>query len=68
MDRKKLKEKDMAPRRYFLLALMLVAAALPLCAQSGCVDSPEDPTLVLALVGGIGGLAMTLRAARRGRK
>ncbi len=47
----------MASRRYFLLALMLVTAAIPLCAQGGCIDSPEDPTIELALVGGIGGLS-----------
>ena len=30
---------------------LLLATVLPLRAQSGCVDSPEDPTIVLALVG-----------------
>jgi XrtJ-associated TM-motif-TM protein len=38
------------------VALML-AMALPLHSQTGCDDSPEDPTIVLALVGGIGALA-----------
>ena len=53
-------------RRYaLLLALMLVAVAIPLRAQGGCEDSPEDPTIVLALVGGAGALAASLRAARR---
>jgi XrtJ-associated TM-motif-TM protein len=52
-------------RRYaLLLALMLTAVVLPLRAQTGCADSPEDPTIVLALVGGAGALAMSLRAAR----
>lgn len=37
-------------------ALML-AMALPLRAQTGCDDSPEDPTIVLALVGCAGSLA-----------
>jgi XrtJ-associated TM-motif-TM protein len=49
---------------YFLLALILAALALPLHAQSGCVDSPESPTLVLALVGGIGVVVARLRTAR----
>jgi len=41
----------------FALGLMLaLAAALPLRAQSGCDDSPEDPTVILALVGGVGAL------------
>jgi len=53
-------------RRYsLLLALMLAAAAFPLRAQTGCDDSPEDPTIVLALVGGAGALAASLRARRR---
>jgi XrtJ-associated TM-motif-TM protein len=40
----------------FVFALML-ALALPLRAQTGCDDSPEDPTIVLALVGSAGALA-----------
>ncbi|MGA9063370.1 MAG: PExPT-CTERM protein [Terracidiphilus sp.] len=38
-------------------ALML-ATALPLLrAQTGCDDSPEDPTIVLAVLAGAGALA-----------
>jgi XrtJ-associated TM-motif-TM protein len=37
--------------------LMMAAVTFPLRAQSGCVDSPEDPTIVLALVSGAGALA-----------
>ncbi|MGD0156478.1 MAG: PExPT-CTERM protein [Terracidiphilus sp.] len=52
-------------RRYaLLLVLMLGALALPLRAQTGCDDSPEDPTIVLALVGGAGALVASVRAAR----
>ena len=36
---------------------ILIAMAVPLRAQTGCTDSPEDPTVVLALVGGAGALA-----------
>ena len=36
---------------------LMAAIAAPLRAQTGCTDSPEDPTLVLALVGGAGALA-----------
>jgi XrtJ-associated TM-motif-TM protein len=50
-------------RRYaLLLALLLAAVALPLRAQTGCADSPEDPTIVLALLGGA--FAAIVRAAR----
>jgi XrtJ-associated TM-motif-TM protein len=53
------------PRRYaLLLVLMLGALVLPLRAQTGCDDSPEDPTIVLALVGGAGALLASVRAAR----
>lgn len=46
----------------FVLAL---AAALPLRAQTGCDDSPEDPTIFLALVGGAGALAAGILRSRR---
>jgi XrtJ-associated TM-motif-TM protein len=37
--------------------ILILAATLPLRAQTGCDDSPEDPTIVLALVGSAGALA-----------
>ena len=48
----------------FAFALLL-AAALPLHAQTGCDDSPEDPTIILALLGGVGALITSLRARSR---
>jgi XrtJ-associated TM-motif-TM protein len=47
---------------------VILAMALPLRAQTGCVDSPEDPTMVLALVGGAGALVAGLRAGRVTKK
>ena len=47
-------------------ALMLLTA-LPLRAQTGCTDSPEDPTVFLALVGGAGAIATTLLRLWRNR-
>jgi len=44
---------------------LMLALALPLRAQTGCDDSPEDPTVVLALVGGAGALAANLWRLRR---
>ena len=44
-------------------ALML-AAAIPLRAQTGCEDSPEDPTIVLALVGGVGAMGAAIWRSR----
>jgi XrtJ-associated TM-motif-TM protein len=40
----------------YACAAIFFAIALPLWAQTGCVDSPEDPTAVLALAGGAGAL------------
>jgi len=37
-----------------LLIIAVLAIALPLHAQSGCSDSPEAPTAILALVGSLG--------------
>ena len=48
---------------------VLLLIAPPLYGQTGCTDSPENPTVVLALVGGAGALFSALRArvkARRG--
>ncbi len=44
--------------------VLLLAAALPLRAQGGCVDSPEDPTVILALIAGAGAVGAGLRASR----
>jgi len=44
----------------------LVAA--PLRAQTGCTDSPENPTVVLALVGSAGALFSTVRARLKARR
>jgi len=44
---------------------MLVAMALPLRAQTGCDDSPEDPSIVLALIGSAGYAGVRLLRTRR---
>ena len=49
---------------FFGCALVLLVAA-PLYAQTGCTDSPENPTVVLALVGGAGALFSAVRARVR---
>jgi len=45
---------------WFGIAMFLLVAA-PLHAQTGCTDSPENPTVVLALVGSAGALFSALR-------
>jgi XrtJ-associated TM-motif-TM protein len=45
--------------------VLVLAMALPLRAQNGCVDSPEDPTVFLAMVGVAGAIATTLARRKR---
>jgi XrtJ-associated TM-motif-TM protein len=47
---------------------VFLLVAIPLKAQSGCTDSPENPTVVLALVGGAGGLWSMVRARLKARR
>jgi XrtJ-associated TM-motif-TM protein len=47
---------------------LMLATAFPLRAQSGCVDSPEDPTIVLALVGGAVAVAASLWRSLRHKR
>ncbi|SNS23530.1 XrtJ-associated TM-motif-TM protein [Granulicella rosea] len=54
-------------RRIGLIALVILIAPLAAHAQTGCDNSPENPTIVLALVGGAGAAFTSLRA-RLGRK
>jgi XrtJ-associated TM-motif-TM protein len=48
----------------FLGCALLLAIAMPLRAQTGCADSPENPTAVLALLGGVGALWSAVRKRR----
>jgi XrtJ-associated TM-motif-TM protein len=54
--------------RLFLFVAVFVLAATPLYAQTGCTDSPENPTIVLALVGSAGGLFSMVRARAKARR
>ena len=45
-----------------LLSVLLVPALAR--AQSGCVDSPENPTALLAIVGGLSGVFTMMRRKR----
>jgi XrtJ-associated TM-motif-TM protein len=46
----------------------ILSVSIPLHAQNGCNDSPENPTIVLALVGGAGALFSTVRARLKTRR
>jgi XrtJ-associated TM-motif-TM protein len=54
----------MIRRSCLLLIFALAGVALPVHAQDGCDDSPEDPTVVLALVAAAGAFASSKWATR----
>jgi XrtJ-associated TM-motif-TM protein len=45
----------------FAAFVVVLAAATPLYAQNGCIDSPENPTALLALVGSAGAFIAAAR-------
>ncbi len=51
-----------------LCCVTLLLVAVPLYAQTGCTDSPENPTVVLALVGSAGALFSTVRNRWKARR
>jgi XrtJ-associated TM-motif-TM protein len=53
------------PVRIALVAIAVLTAPLVAHAQSGCTDSPENPKVVLVLLGGVGALFSAIRAKRR---
>lgn len=55
----------MTKKSLLLVAVLMLAAATPVFAQSGCVDSPENPTAILALAGSAGAFAVGLRGRFR---
>ena len=54
----------MIRRSCLLVVFTLAAVVLPVHAQDGCDDSPEDPTIVLALVAAAGAFASSKWATR----
>jgi XrtJ-associated TM-motif-TM protein len=51
-----------------VLVVGVVVCATPALAQNGCVNSPENPTAILALVGASSGVFVALRGRLRRRK
>ncbi len=49
-------------------SVVMLAAAAPVYAQGGCLNSPENPTVVLALVGSAGAFFASARARMRARR
>lgn len=51
-----------------LAAVAVVGVTVPLHAQGGCVNSPENPTVVLGLIGAAGASFASARARIRSRR
>ena len=54
--------------RTLLVGLAVMAVPMLVRAQTGCEDSPENPTLVLVLIGSAGALISQARAHFRARR
>ena len=48
-----------------ILGVLVCFIAVPAFAQGGCVNSPENPTAILALVGSAGGFLVAARGRFR---
>jgi XrtJ-associated TM-motif-TM protein len=46
----------------------LSSVALPLYGQDGCINSPENPTAILAVVGSAGAFFVSVRARIKARR
>ena len=49
-------------------SVLLLASATPVFAQTGSVDSPENPTVILGVVGAAGALFSTMRYRAKARR
>jgi XrtJ-associated TM-motif-TM protein len=47
---------------------LLSSFALPLYGQDGCINSPENPTAILAVVGSAGAFFVSVRARIKARR
>ena len=54
--------------RLALLAMVVLAVPVVAHAQSGCTDSPENPTAVLAIVGCAGAFFTSARRRLKARR
>lgn len=54
--------------KYIMFAALLFVASMPLFAQRGCAESPEDPTAVLAVLSTAAGSMVFLRARLKARR
>lgn len=58
-------------KKTFLLLVgiaLLSSVALPLYGQDGCVESPENPTAILAVVGSATAFFVSVRARIKSRR
>jgi XrtJ-associated TM-motif-TM protein len=57
-----------AVKRFASVAMLVVLFPLVAHAQGGCVNSPENPTIVLFLVGSAGAAVASIRGRIRSRR
>jgi len=58
-------------KKFLLLLIgivLLSSVALPVYAQDGCIQSPENPTAILAMVGSAGAFFVSVRARIKARR
>lgn len=55
----------MKKRLRWAAALLLLSPTIAARAQGGCINSPENPTVILGLVGSAGALLASLRGTPR---
>ncbi len=55
-------------QRLATLSIVLLLAVSVAHAQGGCINSPENPTAVLGIVGGLSGWAIQRLRARRSQR
>jgi XrtJ-associated TM-motif-TM protein len=53
---------------FVLVCAAMFATPTALYSQGGCVNSPESPTAILAIVGAVGGFVVWTRARFRARR
>jgi len=68
MDNKAVRILENGIVRIALLAIAVLAVPMVAHAQTGCTDSPENPTVVLALVGSAGAFLSAARRRLRARR
>jgi XrtJ-associated TM-motif-TM protein len=55
-------------RILWMCSVLLLVCAKPVLAQTGCLDSPENPTVILGVAGAAGAFFSTVRYRAKARR